>query len=109
MVRASRQHCAHGALVVGDEDGGHAGFGDALAELGAQLDMEIVAEGIETAGERTVLSNLNVDFGQGFLLGRPATADSSRRSISNSSRRPASEGCSRRASARARLPRAAAP
>jgi EAL domain-containing protein (putative c-di-GMP-specific phosphodiesterase class I)/CheY-like chemotaxis protein len=32
----------------------------------------IIAEGIETEGERRMLSDLGVDLGQGFLLGRPA-------------------------------------
>lgn len=33
---------------------------------------QLIAEGIETAGERDQLSSLGVDLGQGFLLGRPA-------------------------------------
>lgn len=38
------------------------------------LDMEVVAEGIETAGQRAVLAELGCDVGQGFGLGRPMPA-----------------------------------
>ena len=34
----------------------------------------LIAEGIETEGERDQLRSLGVDLGQGFLLGRPAAA-----------------------------------
>jgi EAL domain-containing protein (putative c-di-GMP-specific phosphodiesterase class I)/DNA-binding response OmpR family regulator len=34
----------------------------------------LIAEGIETAGERDQLRALGVDLGQGYLLGRPASA-----------------------------------
>ncbi len=33
---------------------------------------QLVAEGIETIAERATVQSLGVDFGQGFLLGRPA-------------------------------------
>jgi EAL domain-containing protein (putative c-di-GMP-specific phosphodiesterase class I)/CheY-like chemotaxis protein len=35
---------------------------------------QLIAEGIETAGERDQLRALGVDLGQGYLLGRPAPA-----------------------------------
>ena len=35
----------------------------------------LIAEGIETEGERDQLRSLGVDLGQGFLLGRPAAAE----------------------------------
>jgi len=44
----------------------------ALVELSAELGAEIVAEGIETTAELAALSRLNVPYGQGYLLGRPA-------------------------------------
>jgi EAL domain-containing protein (putative c-di-GMP-specific phosphodiesterase class I)/DNA-binding response OmpR family regulator len=34
----------------------------------------LIAEGVETEGERAVLQRLGVQFGQGFLLGRPAAS-----------------------------------
>ena len=46
-----------------------------------QVEMEVVAEGIETVGELETLRGLGVGAGQGFLLGRPgpipSTADGS--------------------------------
>jgi EAL domain-containing protein (putative c-di-GMP-specific phosphodiesterase class I)/DNA-binding response OmpR family regulator len=35
----------------------------------------LIAEGVETEGERARLQRLGVEFGQGYLLGRPAAAD----------------------------------
>ncbi len=43
----------------------------AIVALGHALDMDIVAEGVETAGQRSYLERLGCDFLQGYLLGRP--------------------------------------
>ncbi len=43
-----------------------------LISMGQDLDLEIVAEGIETAGEANFLAEAGVDLIQGFLLARPA-------------------------------------
>lgn len=37
-----------------------------------RTDCRLIAEGVETEGERAVLQRLGVQFGQGYLLGRPA-------------------------------------
>jgi EAL domain-containing protein (putative c-di-GMP-specific phosphodiesterase class I) len=42
-----------------------------LSSYADQVEMEVVAEGIETAGELETLRGLGVGAGQGFLLGRP--------------------------------------
>ena len=42
--------------------------------LGADLDMLVVAEGIETPEQLAELRRLGCDFGQGFYLGRPVPA-----------------------------------
>ncbi len=39
-----------------------------------EIGCEVVAEGIETAGELDVVRRLGVELGQGYLLGRPAPA-----------------------------------
>ena len=44
----------------------------AIVSLGQTLELKIVAEGIETAGELQALRTLGVDYGQGYHLGRPA-------------------------------------
>jgi len=43
----------------------------AIVALGHALDMDIVAEGVETGGQRAYLERLGCDFLQGYLLGRP--------------------------------------
>jgi diguanylate cyclase (GGDEF)-like protein len=46
----------------------------AIVALGRSLDLDLVAEGIETAGELRSLEALGVHLGQGFHLGRPGPA-----------------------------------
>ncbi|WP_421570475.1 putative bifunctional diguanylate cyclase/phosphodiesterase [Stenotrophomonas sp. PD6] len=43
----------------------------AIVALGHALDMDIVAEGVETAGQRSYLERLGCDYLQGYLLGHP--------------------------------------
>lgn len=45
-----------------------------IIDLGRRLDIDVVAEGVETAGELAVLRALGCRFLQGFLLGRPTEA-----------------------------------
>ncbi len=45
-----------------------------LVELGQTLGVEVIAEGIENAGQLDPLIRANCDAGQGFLYGRPLTA-----------------------------------
>jgi diguanylate cyclase (GGDEF)-like protein len=49
---------------------------EALAEMLKRLKMIVVAEGIETQAHLDMCKSLNIDHGQGFFLGRPATAES---------------------------------
>jgi PAS domain S-box-containing protein len=44
----------------------------ALLHFARSTDCHVIAEGIETEAERAVLEKLEVEFGQGYLLGRPA-------------------------------------
>jgi len=44
---------------------------DAIIGLGRRLGLEIVAEGIETPGQRDRLIEFGCEIGQGYLLGRP--------------------------------------
>ncbi|MBW0255104.1 EAL domain-containing protein [Cellulomonas sp. PS-H5] len=44
----------------------------AVAEFARGIDSWLVAEGVETEHERATLRELGVDYGQGYLLGRPA-------------------------------------
>jgi EAL domain-containing protein (putative c-di-GMP-specific phosphodiesterase class I) len=44
----------------------------ALKAFADKMDSRIIAEGIEREGERQVLVDLGIDYGQGYLLDRPA-------------------------------------
>jgi len=46
----------------------------AIVSLGAALELAIVAEGVETAAQATLLAHLGCDMAQGFLFARPAEA-----------------------------------
>jgi len=46
----------------------------ALSELATKLDARLIAQGIETEAQLDALVGLGVPFGQGFALGRPASA-----------------------------------
>jgi diguanylate cyclase (GGDEF)-like protein len=45
---------------------------NAIVELSVALDLQTVAEGIETEQQATILRSMNCTVGQGFLFGRPA-------------------------------------
>ncbi|VVE62383.1 diguanylate phosphodiesterase [Pandoraea captiosa] len=47
----------------------------AIIALAHSLDMDVVAEGVETASQREALRTLDCDELQGFLLGKPLTSD----------------------------------
>jgi EAL domain-containing protein (putative c-di-GMP-specific phosphodiesterase class I) len=49
-----------------------------LAAIGKRIGATLVAEGIEVEAERKTLVDLDIAFGQGFLLGRPAFQVSAR-------------------------------
>jgi diguanylate cyclase (GGDEF)-like protein/PAS domain S-box-containing protein len=46
-----------------------------IAALGRQLDMEVLAEGVERPAQLERLKAMNVDMVQGYYLGRPAPAE----------------------------------
>lgn len=46
-----------------------------LVHVAAELQARVVAEGVETAEEADVLRTLGVDYGQGWLFGRPAVPE----------------------------------
>jgi EAL domain-containing protein (putative c-di-GMP-specific phosphodiesterase class I) len=49
-----------------------------LASIGRRIDATVVAEGIERAEEKDALLSLGVEYGQGYLLGRPSFQVSTR-------------------------------
>lgn len=56
----------------------------AIVALGRTLNLKIVAEGVETVGQREFLTRLGCTSLQGFLLGRPMPADQIVQTFSNS-------------------------
>lgn len=54
-----------------EQDAGDAVIVDAIVKLGSSLGMEVVAEGVETAGQIDLLLERGCTIGQGYLLGRP--------------------------------------
>ena len=60
-------------LISGiDGDGPRQRLVGALIDYAHELDVRVVAEGIETEAELAVISDLGADLGQGWYLGRPA-------------------------------------
>jgi EAL domain-containing protein (putative c-di-GMP-specific phosphodiesterase class I) len=47
---------------------------EAILALGRALDMDIVAEGVETEAQRALLVSMGCAHGQGYLFGRPQPA-----------------------------------
>ncbi len=53
----------------------------AVLALGTSLSINVIAEGIETEEQIDALLDLGCVYGQGYLLGRPMTADESVRAL----------------------------
>ncbi|MEM8814014.1 MAG: EAL domain-containing protein, partial [Pseudomonadota bacterium] len=68
------------AAMANDEENGSADKTNSLVEgivvLAKKLNLQIVAEGVESADQARRLSAMGVDAGQGFGIGRPLPADS---------------------------------
>ncbi|WP_437882081.1 putative bifunctional diguanylate cyclase/phosphodiesterase [Pseudomonas sp. LRF_L74] len=58
-----------------EQDSDDAAIVSAIVALGQALNLRIVAEGVETSGQRDFLTDLGCDSLQGFLLGKPMPAD----------------------------------
>ncbi len=52
-----------------------------IVNLARELDLDVVAEGIETEPQMRELSSMSCDFGQGSLLGRPMTVEAAEKLI----------------------------
>lgn len=73
LESAPRELKLDAAVIRGvDEDVVKQGLVHAFVAFGDRVDLEIVAEGIETQAELDMLRELGVRRGQGFHLGRPA-------------------------------------
>ncbi|WP_433043791.1 putative bifunctional diguanylate cyclase/phosphodiesterase [Dactylosporangium sp. CS-033363] len=61
---------------INAEQGGDATLAEAVVQLGRALQLQTVAEGIETAEQWSTLQDLGCEFGQGYLFARPGAAES---------------------------------
>lgn len=57
------------------EDGENSEILQTVISLAKNLKMRVVAEGIETESQLSVLQNLGCDYGQGFLLAKPKSRE----------------------------------
>lgn len=55
-----------------EEEAGTGEIVRAIISLGHSMNMRVVAEGVETAGQVKLLSEMGCDYGQGYLFSRPA-------------------------------------
>jgi len=59
--------------MLTDADG--ASIVKAIVQLGHNLQLTVIAEGVETEAQRQALTEVGCDEAQGYLFGRPAPAD----------------------------------
>jgi predicted signal transduction protein with EAL and GGDEF domain len=55
-------------------EGREASFIGVIVDLARKLELDVIAEGIETPAQLQALRELGVELGQGYLVGRPAPA-----------------------------------
>ena len=84
-----------GDLVRGiDHDPARQAMVAGMVHFAGETDCTLIAEGVETEGQRRTLRRIGVGVGQGYLFGRPVPAEelSRRRRVALSSRAPGSRG-----------------
>jgi diguanylate cyclase (GGDEF)-like protein/PAS domain S-box-containing protein len=67
-----------------DVDVGNAAIVEAVLRLSQSLGIEVVAEGVETAKQASLLRELGCDLGQGYYFGRPMPANDALRFMMSS-------------------------
>ena len=60
---------------LGDTDASAAALVDAIISMARALDLEVVAEGVETFGQMQILRQLGAGLGQGYVWSAPMDAD----------------------------------
>jgi EAL domain-containing protein (putative c-di-GMP-specific phosphodiesterase class I) len=58
----------------------------AIIDLGRALGLAVVAEGVETEAQRTLLAGMGCPIGQGYLFGVPADGESFASALSHVSK-----------------------
>lgn len=62
-----------------DSDGHDKAIVSAIISMAKALELKVVAEGVETAGQLEVLKRMGCEEGQGCLFGRPVPANEASR------------------------------
>jgi diguanylate cyclase (GGDEF)-like protein/PAS domain S-box-containing protein len=57
-----------------DGEGGELALYEAIVAMAHKLGLKVVAEGVETAAQRNLLRDAGCDYAQGYMFGRPMTA-----------------------------------
>nr|WP_244376336.1 aminotransferase class I/II-fold pyridoxal phosphate-dependent enzyme [Streptomyces ficellus] len=81
-------------------DGQQVALVEGIVRIADILGLQVIAEGIENAGQRDLLGAMGCRFGQGYLFARPMTADEAQRLLSVTGDRRASPLVTRRAERR---------
>ncbi|HMT08811.1 MAG TPA: bifunctional diguanylate cyclase/phosphodiesterase [Pyrinomonadaceae bacterium] len=63
------------------ENGENSEILQTIISLAKNLRMRVIAEGIETTTQLSLLQNLGCDYGQGYLLARPQTVDAAEKAL----------------------------
>ncbi len=63
------------------ENGENSEILQTIISLAKNLKMRVIAEGIETEVQLSLLQNLGCDYGQGYLLARPQTAENAEKML----------------------------
>jgi diguanylate cyclase (GGDEF)-like protein len=58
-----------------EQDAANCALCEAIIVMSHKLGLKVIAEGIETPGQRDMLASAGCDFGQGYLFGQPLPAD----------------------------------
>jgi diguanylate cyclase (GGDEF)-like protein len=75
------------SFVAGLGQPGHQGIiVKAIVALGHSLGLEVIAEGVETDAQLAFLNEVQCDIAQGYLFGRPMSADDMRAAIGRETR-----------------------
>ena len=78
-------------VVPADREPSEWAFAHAIVALGQTLDLRIVAEGIEDAGQAARLRQIGCEYGQGYHFGRPVDRRSFEASLRGAEELPAIE------------------
>jgi len=69
-----------------ETDPGSLAIAESIVMMAHRLDMKVIAEGIESAGQREILVRAGCDLGQGYLFSKPVPVDEFERLLEENAR-----------------------